>query len=363
MNSKKLDRRFDIIRTLVSIGIALSIAVAIVFLVSKEPLSALSHFVTGPLQSIRRAANVMELAIPLTFCGLAVSVMFAANQSNLSTEGAFYFSCAATTVTAIALPLPPVIHPIVCLTAGTFAGVLVTCIPALIKVKWGASELVASLMINYICLYVSTFMIRNVVLDTQLGITASKVFLSTAKLPGIMKGTRLHLGALFAVLTVILIYFIMYRTITGFEVRIVGRNEKFASYVGIHVRKAILLAQMLGGALAGFAGATEMLGMYTRFQYQGLTQYGFDGMLIAIIARNNPLIVPVAAIFLAYIRTGADIMNRNSDVPLEIISVIQAIIIMLVVAQMFLSKYKHRMIVRYSQRTLAQEAIGHADNI
>jgi simple sugar transport system permease protein len=144
----------------------------------------------------------------------------------------------------------------------------------------------------------------------------------------------------------------LYRTKMGYAIRIVGQNDNFARYNGININKTILLAQMFGGILAGFGGATEMLGMYTRFQYQALTQYGFDGMLIAIIARNNPATVPLAALFLAYIRTGADIMNRTSDVPLEIISVIQSAIIMLVVAKMFLNKFKHEQIVKNSRAEL-----------
>jgi ABC-type uncharacterized transport system permease subunit len=95
--------------------------------------------------------------------------------------------------------------------------------------------------------------------------------------------------------------------------------------------------------------------MYNRFQYQGLPQYGFDGMLIAIMAKYNPALVPVAAIFLAYIRTGADIMNRTSDVPYEIISVIQSAIIMLVVAKMFLNNLKHKQIVKYSKMQMEKK--------
>ena len=109
----------------------------------------------------------------------------------------------------------------------------------------------------------------------------------------------------------------------------------------------------MGGILAGLGGATEILGMYTRFQYQSLPQFGFDGIMIAILSRYNPMYVPIASLFLAYIRVGADIMSRRTDVPIEIVAVVQAIIIILIAAEMFLEKWKHKKIVENSQKELA----------
>lgn len=349
MNSKIIEKRFDMIRTLLAIAIALGIALIIIVLVSDDPGNALYNFLLGPLTSARRFANVIELAIPLMFCGLAVSVMFAADQSNMASEGAFYVSCAVTSVTAILLDLPAALHVLVCLTAGTLTGIVVMCIPAVLKAKWQANELVSSLMLNYICLYMGNYIIRTRVLDTSLGITTSLNFKETANLPNIVSGTRLHLGLVFVIIAVVVCWIMMYRTGLGYAIRTIGKNKNFAKYAGMSVGTVVLMTQVIGGALAGFGGAVEMTGMYNRFQYQGLPQYGFDGMLIAIMARYNPALVPLAAVFLSYIRTGADIMNRTSDVPYEIISVIQSAIIMLVVAKMFLNNLKHKQIVKYSK--------------
>lgn len=355
MNSKTIEKRFDIIRTLLAIFIALCIALLVIIIVSEDPANALYNFLIGPFTSTRRFANVIELAIPLMFCGLAVSIMFAANQNNMAAEGAFYVSCTTSSIAAVLLDLPKGIHPLVCILIGTVTGILVMCIPAILKAKWQANELVSSLMLNYICLYMGNYLIRTQVLDTSLGITSSLPFRKTASIPNLIPGTRLHVGLLFVVAAVILCWFMMYRTKLGYEIRMTGQNRNFAKYAGIGVGTTIMASQVIGGALAGFGGAVEMTGMYNRFQYQGLPQYGFDGMLIAIIARYNPALVPLAAVFLAYIRIGADIMNRTSDVPFEIISVIQSAIIMLVVAKMFLHKYKHKQIVKYSRHELERK--------
>ncbi len=355
MNSKTIEKRFDVIRTILAVVIALMIALIVIILVSDDPMNALYNFLIGPITNARRFANVIELSIPLMFCGLAVSIMFAADQSNLASEGAFYVSCAVTSVIAVLWKLPAFLHVIVCLAAGTITGIIIMCIPAVLKAKWQANELVSSLMLNYICLYMGNYIIRTRVLDTSLGITTSLGFQETASLPNLIPGTRLHLGLAFVILAVIICYIMMYRTGLGYAIRTIGQNKNFAKYAGMGVGGVVLLTQVIGGVLAGFGGAAEMIGMYNRFQYQGLPQYGFDGMLIAIMAKYNPALVPVAAIFLAYIRTGADIMNRTSDVPYEIISVIQSAIIMLVVAKMFLNNLKHKQIVKYSKMQMEKK--------
>ena len=348
LTKNNFDQRFGFIRTLAAVIISLFLAFVIIFLVSAEPLDALGHFILGPFTNFRRFANVIELAVPLTFCGLALSIIFSANLMTIAVEGAFYLSCATTAVAAVLLDLPPVIHPIVCLLVGTLTGMLVIAIPATLKMKFDADELVSSIMLNYICLYMGMYLIRMTVLDTSLGITSSQPFRQTALLPRLIPSTRIHLGVIFVIVAIIAASVLINRSRLGYAIRVTGLNAMFARYSGIHVNKVVLAAQLIAGALAGFGGANEMIGMYNRFQYQGLTQYGFDGVIIAIIAKNNPAFVPVGALFLAYIRVGADIMNRSSDVPLEVISVIQAVIIMLIVANKFLGKLRNRALIRLS---------------
>ena len=362
MNSKTIEKRFNLIRMLAAVVLALGLALLMIAFISKEPLVAMKHFLLGPLDGMRKFWNVVELAIPLTFTGLAVSIIFSADMANMSGEGAFYMSCAIASWCAINLKLPPVLHILVCLLAGTITGMIITGIPAVLKVKWDANELVSSLMLNYICLYMANYIIRAKIGDTSLGITASKRFLPTASLPNIIPGSRIHLGIVFIGVLVIFGWFMLYRSRLGYRIRITGKNSEFAKSVGISVGTTIMASQLIGGGIAGFGGATEMLGMYNRFQYQGLPGYGFDGLIIAILARYNPAFVPIAAFFLAYLKTGASIMNRLSDVPLEIVSIIQAIVIVLVVATKFGDKIKHRAIVKSAQGELEKGATNIGEN-
>ena len=146
LTKNNFDQRFGFIRTLAAVIISLFLAFVIIFLVSAEPLDALGHFILGPFTNFRRFANVIELAVPLTFCGLALSIIFSANLMTIAVEGAFYLSCATTAVAAVLLDLPPVIHPVfACLSARS-----PVCSSLLyrqrLKMKFDADELVSSII-------------------------------------------------------------------------------------------------------------------------------------------------------------------------------------------------------------------------
>jgi ABC-type uncharacterized transport system permease subunit len=353
MNKRRREVLFELNRTLVAVVIALLLAVAIIFLVSKEPWQALQYFLLGPLSSLRRFGNVVEMAIPFIFTGLSVCVMFQAKQFNMLSEGAFFIGGLAAAMVAVKLVLPLGIHPAAAILTGAMAGGLAGFIPGLLKTKWNANELVSSLMLNYVLLYLGIFFLNHLIRDPNAGNIASYVLNPTAKFPGILPGTRIHLGIFMAVLMIGLVYYFLYRSRWGYALRMTGLNGKFAEYAGINTMAVVIYSQVIGGLIAGIGGATEILGMYDRFQWQSLPGYGFDGIIVGILARQNPLLVPVAAVFLAYLRVGADIMSRMSDVPSEVISIIQAIMIMLVAAQSFLAAWKHRVIVKQSKEELA----------
>ncbi|MDR2509392.1 MAG: ABC transporter permease [Spirochaetaceae bacterium] len=341
-----VETRFEALRFGAAAGIALALSFIIIFLVSAESAVALRNLFLGPLSSARRFANVIELAITLTFAGLAVSVMFSANQFNMGAEGGFYAAAACSAMAALSLPLPPVLLPVAALAAGAGAGALVCVTPALLKSKWGASELVSSLMLNYVFLYLARFFTNTVFRDPSSGYPATFPLPVEAKLPRIVAGTRIHAGLFIVILAVIFTAYFIRRTTWGYALVQTGRSPKFARYSGINTTAVLYYSQIIGGALAGLGGAVETLGMYDRFQWQSLPGYGFDGIIVSILAKNKPLFVPVAAFLLAYIRIGADRMSTSADVPSEMISIIQAVIIMLVAARAFLQGRRQKMLMK-----------------
>ncbi|MCK5736765.1 MAG: ABC transporter permease, partial [Spirochaetaceae bacterium] len=182
--------------------------------------------------------------------------------------------------------------------------------------------------------------------DVNAGAMVSYPLAESAKLIKIIPKTKVHFGLIIAVLMVVFTAIFLYRTRWGYRIQVIGKNLRFARYAGINTSSAIILSQVLGGFIAGMGGSIELLGLYRRFSWQLLPGYGWTGVIVAILARNNPIYVPVAAFFLAYMRIGADIMSRSTDMPNEFVSIIQAVIIILIAASSFLSKQRHKIVVK-----------------
>ena len=240
--------------------------------------------------------------------------------------------------------LPPVVFPIVCIVTGAVTGMVVMLIPGVLKAKYGASEMVTSLMMNNILLGVGLYLLNNMMRDPQVASLVSYQYRSNALLANIIPGTRVHVGFLIALACAFAAYVFMFKSKWGYEIRMVGDNGKFASYSGINVTKVIIIVHLAAGAIAGMGGIIECLGMHRRFEWTALPGYGFDGAMIAMLAGNHPIGVIGAAFFVSYLRVGADLVNRASDVPTEMISILQSIIILLISAERFLHKYKQNWI-------------------
>lgn len=352
MSTKNIEKRFQILRTLLAIGIAVLVAFVIICFISENPLETIKNFVIGPLQSKRKIGNIVTNMIPLLFVGTGVCLIFSANQTNMAVEGGFFVGAMMASVVATCIQLPVGIHTVLCMIAGGVAGAAACGIPAFLFVKFDAKPVVSSIMVNNMCLYVGLFVINHLIRDPGAGFMASYRFEETARIEEMFKGTGIHWGVLAAILVLVCGYLYLNKSKAGYEIRTVGRNVDFARYSGIQVNRVITKAQLLGGFLAGMGGAVEVLGMYKRFQYQALTNHGFDGIMIGIMAAYNPKMLPLAALFLAYIRVGADCMQRSSDVPVELANIMISVIVIMIVAERFLFKMKHKRIVAAAQKEL-----------
>ena len=266
--------------------------------------------------------------------------------------GGLFAACVGMSLTA------RFVTPTAALIVAGVAGAIFTAIPAVMKIKTTANEMVSSLMINYLALNFGNYMLNNVIGDPKAS-AASYALSDTAELPVLLDGTRIHVGLIIAIAVAVLGYMFLYRTKFGYELRLTGENEEFARYSGISIVRVILLSQLLGGFVAGLGGGVEMLSpLYSRFTWTSLMGYGWDAIIICTLSKKNPLYTPFAALFLAYLRTGASIMARRTDVTLEIVQITQGIIILLVVAEQFLSKYKHKLIAKEAKAALKEEEVA-----
>lgn len=350
--AKQTETLFSFLKTMVAILIALIISFVLIFLVSDEPWAAMSAFLLGPFERISRIGYIVEKMIPLLFTGTAICIMYSAGQINVGGEGVFYLSGVVAAALSTKLVLPAGLHPAVCILAGGLVGALICGLIAVFHVKFGAMTLVTSLMFNYVCLWTGSYFINNALRDVSAGFNTTFPYAETAKLSKLFSKTDIHSGLFLAILAVVLGYVLLYKTKWGYNYRMIGKNLNFARYAGINVVGSIIGCQLVGGFLAGVGGSVEQLGMYNRFIYNGLSGHGFDGVVVAVIALLNPKYVPISAFFLAYINVGAEVMSRVSDVPTEVVSVIQALIIVFIAAERFLAGWKHKAIVRSARAQL-----------
>ena len=321
--------KFEIIRGAASILLALAVAMIFIFIISKSPFEALYNLIIGPFTKLRYLWLILERMIPIVFTGLGVCVMFQANQFNLAGEGTLFF--------------------------GGLVAAAAMLIPSLLKTKLGASEMVSSLMLNYILLQLGVYILNWHMADRTQGATMSHQFLDTARIPTLIPRTNLSWGIIIALVMTVLVALFMYRTKWGYAIRMVGQNQSFAKYSGIKVAATIVLCQVIGGLLSGMGGAVEVLGYYDRFKWRQLPGYGWDGVTIAILAKNNPIFIPFAAFFMSYLKQGCNLMQTYTDVPAEMLSIIQAVIFLFFAAEQFLSKYRQKLVVKGAKEELAEK--------
>ena len=253
MEIKKIEKTFNGLRLLVAVIISILFMFVVIAIVSENPAESLKVFLTGPLESTSRIGNVIELAIPLTFTGLAICIMFEANQINCAVEGSFFMGAVIATAISVFIPLPIGVHQFVIFLASGIAGGLICLVPAVLKLKFQANELVSSLMLNYIVTYFGLFLVNHFLVDPQAGYFASYSLSSTSRLDAIIPKTRIHAGLIIVLITVFLIYLIMYRTRLGYSIRMAGKNENFARYTGINLFTVMFLSQAIGGFIGGMA--------------------------------------------------------------------------------------------------------------
>lgn len=342
---------FELVRTLAAVLLSLLIGFIFIVLVSKDPVGAYRLFIIGPLARISRVAEWLNASIPLLFAGLAVAIVFQANQFSIGAEGQFLIGALGATMVALSFPEVKVVHLLVVILAGMFCGALWGMIPGLLS-GYGLKEgdnfgvLVVSIMMNFIGFYTAYYTINNHFRDIYAGFMASPFIPSTSCLPFLSARYRINGGLIVALIVAGLIWYFLYRTKWGYEIRMVGTNISFASFNGINVKRVIIYSNVISAAVAGLAGAIEVAGLHHRYLWQSMPGYGFDGVIIALIARNNPALVPMSALFVAYLRTGGRVMERGSDVSAEMAMVLESVIVLLVTAEALLNLWQRKRVKR-----------------
>ncbi len=346
----------EFLRIFLAVAISLLLGFIITLLVSEDPIVAYKAFLTGPVSKLNRAGEWIKESITLCLLGLAVAVVFKANLFSLGQEGQMLLGALVSGVIALFVPLPGIIRIPLALIAAMLVGFLFGLIPGYLKAHLNANEIVSTLMLNAIALRLYEYFLIFFIRPPNAGYNASNFFPKEGVLPTFVPNvpflaeayklfsTKANVTIMLyiAILMVVATWFLMYRTPFGYELRMLGSNMKFARYGGVNTRRTITLAMGISGILAGLAGAHLGMGVHTKLIANITVSLGFEGIVVALLARNNPIGVPFAALAYGYMRAGADIMERSSDVSREMVLIIQAIIILLVTAERVLPIVQQR---------------------
>lgn len=303
-----------------------------------SPAKIQAAFKSGDPLTIRRAINPffesLVQSTPYIFGGLASALGFRVGLFNIGVEGQIFMGAITGVWAGYAIQgLPAFIHIPVALFFGALGGALWGFIPGLLKAKTGAHEVITTMMMNYIAFRLSDWLLKGPMADPTEYTPKTPWILESAELTRLFQAPiRFHIGFFVAILMAVLVYLFLFKTKWGFELRMVGSNQNAARYAGIKITVATVVAMVLSGALAGLAGANEVLGVNHRLIPAFSSGYGFDSIALALLGKSHPLGVILSALLFGFLRNGARSMQLSVGVPIDIVSILQALILAFIAA-------------------------------
>jgi ABC-type uncharacterized transport system permease subunit len=325
---------------LLAIVTAIIIGGIVIAVVGGNPFAAYLGLAQGAFGSAKALSETAVWATPYIFAGLAVALAFKGGLFNIGAEGQLAVGAVVSALIGYALPewlhtsLPWFIHLPLTMGLGVLGGAIWGAIPGALKAYTGGHEVINTIMMNYIALNLTSFLLNGPMRDPNpLNLSAKTPDIAvSARIPPIFPGLRVHWGFVLALLMSVFIWWLLQKTTLGFEIRTVGANPDAAKYAGINVKWNIILTMGISGALAGLAGVIEVTALNYRHELGFSLGYGFDAIAIALLGKNNPYGVVLAAILFGAMRNGGTRMQFLTQIPVDIISVIQALILLFVAA-------------------------------
>jgi ABC-type uncharacterized transport system permease subunit len=332
---------------LIAVGLTLLVMSILFGFLGKDPVNALAVYFLQPLTDSYSLQEMVVKATPLVMIGIGLSLCYLANVWNIGAEGQFVIGAVAGSYLAVktqgtdvgAWVLPAM------LVLGAIGGALYALIPAICRVRFGASEILVSLMLVYVADLVLDYLVRGPWRDPHgYNFPTTADFDPVATVPSLIEGSRLHIGALMALVVVAAAWTVLGRTIKGFEIRVVGAAPKAARFAGFDADRLVLFTFAVSGALAGLAGIIEVAGPVGHLQPGISPGYGFTAIIVAFLGRLNPIGILIAGLFLALTFIGGEQAQISLKVPLDLTKVFQGILLFFVLACDSLILYRVRLI-------------------
>ncbi|MEZ7890730.1 MAG: ABC transporter permease [Candidatus Wallbacteria bacterium] len=312
--------------------IAFIFAALVVYFIGESPISAMGAMYSGVFSSKTNFFNMLLAATPLIFTGLAVAVSFNCNLFNIGGESQLMVGAFVAAWIGYNFQLPAFIHiPFAFIGAGLAAG-LYAMIAGWLRARFQVHEVISTIMLNYIAYTGLGYLVLLPYFKEEGPNPQTHEILNSAMLPVFSHGHDLNYGFIFAILTALVVWFILYKTVIGFNIRSVGFNEKAAEYGGINISRCIISTMFISGLLAGFGGTERVLGLFDKYNSTAFIGYGFDGIAVSLLVNNNPLGIIISSLLFGFLKCGGSYMNREIGVPVELVVIVQAVIIFFIAA-------------------------------
>lgn len=337
LKSKLVDNRASLTRLLLSILFAFSIATILLLFAGQNPIEIYQLLFYGAFGNIENITRTLVQSTPIITAGLAACIAFKSGVFNIGIEGQLYMGGFAAALVGFSFELPAFIHLPLAILASILAGILWILIPAFFRAKYNTNEVVATILMNYVAVLLTSYFTIYLFKRPGGWSETPKIF-STAKLMRIFSFSRLNVGFFIALFLAFAVYFYLKRTSSGYETIITGSNQQFAEYGGVNINKKVLYIMFASGAIAGLAGGIETLGVHHRFMQGFAPEFGFDGLIAALLASSNPIGTIFTALFFGSLRSGSLLLEVETPLSREFITVLQSILILFISAKLISTK-------------------------
>lgn len=320
-----------------SVGISIAIGSLILVLVGKNPAEVFSIIASGAVGSEFALSSTLRWMTPILICGVASAISFRGGMFNMGIEGQMYLGAFFAALAGHYLQgLPTMLHLPACLLAGMLFGALFALIPALLRYYFDASEMVVGIMMNYVAMYLTDYLVRYhfIAGGTHGTALVTEEIQATARLPMLLSKGQANYGLLIGGLLVLVFYVLIKKSKAGYEIHIVGINPEFARYGGVNVAATQIKIILISGAIAGIAGAVEVMGVVKMFQTRFSPGYGNDGIVAAFLGANTPAGTLIASFVLGALKAGVLSVERYAGVSRALAKIIQAVVLVFISTRM-----------------------------
>ena len=326
--------------TIISILLGLLVGAIVLLISGYNPLEAYKALIEGVFKTPRNMGWAIVSSTPIILTGLGVCFAFKTGLFNMGAEGQFIIGSIIGFLVGYKLPLPPILHPIVAIILAMIAGALYGALAGFIKSKFGIHEVISTIMLNWIAFYFSNFIAYAYIKPNSM---ASMDILDSAKITLVGKQAAksmgpffskffkapIHWGAILAIIAVVIVWYILNKTVLGYELKAVGLNREASEYGGIDAGKKIVQSMAISGAICALAGVTQILGYTNAISVtSAMDNYGFDGLAVSLLASNNPIGVIFSGLFFGSLKYAGSNLQRVLGVPSELINIIIGTIIL-----------------------------------